>query len=617
MIKQTSEKRRILIKKLLNAGINVTPNVLKFIMSTNNPSESLDLIIKETSFIPTFNSHLTIEILEKISNKEIQKALRRAIRKNIVKESKKLDNIKEKTENQNRKNLKEENKRESSSKNPELFIKPVANEKQFINSTNFKSSSNNIEDNKTSSSLMVDKQLTQQSAIKKTKKKDIISNQIKKMSPAISEFDFKPIAKEYDFDYNIKMDPTGKLFTSGEYEDFYNLNIDKFNQLYQLMRKRPETQSTINIGNILKFSEKSEVSTVGLVNEYRKTKNGHYFIVLEDLTGIINVLVRKDSEFKDVINTAKTIINDQMLYVHGEYNPGKQGKEGIIFASVISKIDIPTGLKPNLSLDPLSIMLISDTHIGSREFEEKLWDKMIAFLNGNLGNKNLRKTAGKIKYIIINGDLVDGIGVYPSQQEDLIIGDIYKQYEKAASLISKIPNYIKIFYSSGNHEPVRNAIPRPAVPKKYCQRLIDIGVKIVGNPCIIETNSVETLVFHGDSLLDLNLLIPGLENEKPVDSMKELLKCRHLAPAYGNKTQIAPTENDWLVIKEIPQIFHTGHLHINGLGSYRNVQLVNSGCFQMQTDYMKSFGITPTPGRIPLFELNSLNSLELDLNKLS
>ncbi|TFF93297.1 MAG: hypothetical protein EU543_03955 [Promethearchaeota archaeon] len=617
MIKQTSEKRRILIKKLLNAGINVTPNVLNFIMSTNNPSESLDLIIKETSFIPTFNSHLTIEFLEKISNQEIQKALRRAIRKNIVKDSKKLVNIKEKKENQNRKNLKEEINKENSSKNPKSFNKSVPNEKEIVNSTNFTSSSKNIEANKISSTLMIEKQSKQQSDIKKSKKKVMISDKIKKMSPAISEFDFKPVAKEYDFDYNIKMDPTGKLFTSGEYDDFYNLNIDKFNQLYQLMRKRPETQSTINIGNILKFSEKSEVSTIGLVNEYRKTKNGHYFIVLEDLTGLINVLVRKDSEFKDVINTAKTIINDQMLYVQGEYNPGKQGNEGIIFASVISKIDIPTGLKPNLSLDPLSIILISDTHIGSREFEEKLWNKMIDFLNGNLGNKNLRETAGKVKYIIINGDLVDGIGVYPNQQEDLIIGDIYKQYEKAASLISKIPNYIKIFYSSGNHEPVRNAIPRPGVPKKYCQTLIDIGVKIVGNPCIIETNSVETLVFHGDSLLDLNLLIPGLKNEKPVDSMKELLKCRHLAPAYGNKTQIAPIENDWLVIKEIPQIFHTGHLHINGLGSYRNVQLVNSGCFQTQTDYMKSFGITPTPGRIPLFELNSLNSFELDLNKLS
>ncbi|TFF84911.1 MAG: hypothetical protein EU518_02015, partial [Promethearchaeota archaeon] len=257
MIKQTSEKRRILIKKLLNAGINVTPNVLNFIMSTINPLESLDLIIKETSFIPTFNSHLTIEILEKISNQEIQKALRRAIRKNIVKGSRIPEEIKEKNESQNGKNLKEENKKENSSKNLELFRKPVPNENKFTNSTSFASFSKNIEANKTSSTLTIEKQSKQLSDVKKSEKKDSISNKIKEMSPALSEFDFKPVAKDYDFDFNIKMDPTGKLFTSGEYEDFYNLNIDKFNQLYKLMRKRPETQSTINISNILKFSEKS------------------------------------------------------------------------------------------------------------------------------------------------------------------------------------------------------------------------------------------------------------------------------------------------------------------------------------------------------------------------
>jgi DNA polymerase II small subunit len=610
-MEKSVEKKKNLVKKLVNAGINATPSVIDFVMTMPNPSESLEFIIKETSFIPTFKSHLTLEILNKISNDEIQKALKRAIWKKIIKppnnEAESID-----------KNQIKGSTRRTDDKSEIVSQKEIKNTQSSktkdIQSPQVISPSSDIQTTTNSSTVVVQKKTLQEDSESSTKVKNDISTKIQQMNSAKSQLRFNPLAKEYDPSYKIKMDPTGKLFTSGEYDDFYDLAVDKYNQLYKLMRKRPETQSAINIGNILKFNEKTEISTIGLVNDYRQTKNGHYFFVLEDLTGAINVLVRKDSE---LFNTAQRTINDQMLFVQGEYSPGKKGKSGIIFASAISKIDVPTGIKPNLSPDPLSIMLVSDTHIGSREFEEKLWKKFIDFLNGRLGNQSYRESAGKVKYIIINGDLIDGIGVYPNQEQDLVIGNLYKQFEKAAELLSQIPDYITIFYSSGNHEPVRNAIPRPAVPKKYCQELVNLGVKVVGNPCLIETHNVNSLVFHGDSLLDLNLLIPGLDNNKPVDSMRELLKCRHLAPAYGNKTQIAPTEKDWLVIDKIPEIFHCGHLHINGLDGYRNVQLVNSGCFQTQTDYMRSFGINPTPGQVPLLELDTLHSLEVDFKKLS
>ena len=134
----------------------------------------------------------------------------------------------------------------------------------------------------------------------------------------------------------------------------------------------------------------------------------------------------------------------------------------------------------------------------------------------------------------------------------------------------------------------------------------------MGNPALIQTHNVKTLVYHGDSILDMNLLLNGLENEKPTETMKEFIRCRHLAPIYGKKTQIAPTSKDWLVIDQIPDIFHTGHIHINGRDKYKNVTLVNSGCFQSQTGFMKSFGITPTPGIVPIVELDTYNCYEID-----
>jgi len=242
-----------------------------------------------------------------------------------------------------------------------------------------------------------------------------------------------------------------------------------------------------------------------------------------------------------------------------------------------------------------------------------LWNKFVDFLNGRNLNKKNQEIAGRIKYLVINGDLVDGVGIYPNQQEDLMITDIYRQFKRASELLSEIPEYIKIIFSSGNHDPVRNAIPRPAVPKKYASDLIDIGVKCVGNPSLVQTHNVKTLIYHGDSMLDMNLLIARLENDKPAETMKEFLICRHLAPVFGKRTQIAPVSKDWLVIDSIPDIFHTGHIHINGFEKYKGVSLVNSGCFQSQTDFMKSFGIIPTPGIVPIIELNTFNCLELDL----
>jgi DNA polymerase II small subunit len=379
------------------------------------------------------------------------------------------------------------------------------------------------------------------------------------------------------------------------------------------MRKKPEVLSANNINQITRLSNKVEVAVLGLVSEIHKTKNGNFFLNLEDLTGMINILIKNDAGNQDNVTTAERILFDQLVYVEGTYNPGEKGKGGIIYSNYISRIDIPTDFQPNKSPDPLSIALISDTHIGSREFEEPLFKRFINFLKGKIGDRVTKDIAGRVKYLIINGDLIDGVGVYPSQYEDLTIPDIYNQYKKAAELFSEIPDYIEIFYSPGNHEPVRNALPRPAVPKKYTQTLTDIGFKTIGNPCYIQTHNVNTLVYHGDSILDINMLIPNLENNKPTETMKELLICRHLAPSFGKKTQIAPTNKDWLVIDKIPEIFHTGHVHINGTGKYRNVNLINSGCFQAQTDFMKSLGINPTPGIVPIIELDTFKTYEINL----
>jgi DNA polymerase II small subunit len=581
-----SEQKEIILKRLVNSGINISPKMLDCVLKLENPIKNVNMLIKETSFIPSFKSHLTETIVHEISNEELQKILKRALSKSLP--------ISSKEEIKSKANISLE---KSKPKEKKDNINPVGGQ-QLIDSS--------ISDS-------IDNFLLNETI---TPKPTDIENKKRVYESTKSVFTFKPVAKEYESQIEIISDPTGKLYTNGEYEDFYQLTLNKYNKLRNLMKKRPEASSATNINNIYRLSSSVEISTVGLVENIHQTKKGNYLLSLEDLTGKISVLFQNKSKNLETINIIERTFKDQMVFVKGLYNPGDDGRRGIIFADHIAKIDIPTDFKPNFSVDPLSIALISDTHIGSKEFEEDLFKKFLNFLRGKSNNKVLRENSAKIKYLVINGDLVDGIGIYPNQKEDLIISNIFKQFQKASELLSEIPDYIKVFYVSGNHEPVRNAIPRPAVPNKYCEDLISLGITCLGNPSLIKTHNVNTLVYHGESMHDINRLIHDLDINKPIETMKEFLICRHLAPIFGEKTQIAPIYNDLLVLDKIPDIFHTGHIHINGIGKYRNVTLVNSGCFQAQTDFMRSFGIVPTPGIVPIIELDTLNYFQLDFKKI-
>ena len=587
------DKKKVLINKFINSGINISPSTLGFIFTLDDPLIKVKTIIKEVSFLPTFKGHLTLNVLKQISNKEINKALQRALlREEYSQSSQEGDNINP----INKTILNSSNKMESEEK--KKIKQKLTTNLQLIKGSSLSQEKPVINDS-ARNGLLINK------SVKRVKNSNFESTK--------TTLAFKPSAKEYETSFEILKDPTGKIYTSGSYTDFYDLTLDKFNRLRNLMKKRPEVLSANNINNILRLTNKVEISVIGIVKENRKTKKGNNLLILEDVTGLLNILIRRDSENQDNIKIVEATLNDQVVYIEGVYNPGERGNSGIVYGNYISKIDIPKNFEPNKSYDPLSLALISDIHIGSKEFVEKLWYRFIDLLNGKIGNKKQRELAGKIKYIIINGDLVDGIGIYPSQKNDLIFSDIYDQFKEATKILSKIPDYIKIIYSSGNHEPVRTAIPRPAVPKKYSEEIRNLGVTCVGNPAYIKTHNVNTLIYHGDSILDMNMLIPGLENNKPAEAMKELLQCRHLAPVYGKKTQIAPTNKDWLLIDKIPDIFHTGHIHINEMGYYNHITLVNSGCFQSQTDFMKSLGIQPTPGILSIIDLDTLKGTQLDL----
>lgn len=236
-------------------------------------------------------------------------------------------------------------------------------------------------------------------------------------------------------------------------------------------------------------------------------------------------------------------------------------------------------------------------------------------MNGKYGNEKAKEIAGHVKYVLIAGDTVDGIGIYPNQIKELATENIYDQYKIATSYLEKIPDYIEVIIIPGNHDAPRKALPQPAISNVFLDSLKEYrNMHFLGNPCYVSLHKVEVLMYHGSSLEDVNSTVQGLNHNNPERAMTLLLKGRHLSSMYGKKTLLSPENKDFLVIERVPDIFHAGHIHVLGYSKYRGVLIINSGCWQGQTEYMNRLGLVPTPNKVPLVNLQTLETIVVPFN---
>jgi DNA polymerase II small subunit len=276
------------------------------------------------------------------------------------------------------------------------------------------------------------------------------------------------------------------------------------------------------------------------------------------------------------------------------------GKNGGFVTTELVVPDVPEHIT-NRSKTETYAVLISDLHVGSKYFMEKEFGDFVSWLSSP------DPIAKKIRFVLVCGDVVDGIGIFPNQEKELLLVDVGQQMAKAAQMLDKIPKHIKVFIIPGNHDPGRRALPQPAIPEKHNLDLWNReNFFMIGNPSLISLNGVKVLMFHGQSLDDVVGTTPGLSYSQPAKAMRTLLKARHLSPIYGKRTPIAPETEDMMVIDEIPDIFHSGHIHVVDLDMYKGTLIVNSGAWQTQTAYQASVGITPTPGIAVIVNLATL-----------
>jgi DNA polymerase II small subunit len=393
-------------------------------------------------------------------------------------------------------------------------------------------------------------------------------------------------ASDDDPDVRILRDITGRSTCEGTLEDFTRYFRHRFAVLGGMLRRRRELAGSQDISKARRSTR--EVRMIGMVADVRTTKNGHRILELEDDSDRVPVLLPADSSL-----AAEAVVQDEVIGVVGTVN----GK-GLVIATSLVRPDIPSPKAFGGANGHARVAFLSDVHVGSRTFLEDRWSKMSAWLGGS------DDTARSIRYLVVSGDVVDGIGVYPRQDEELAIDDIYGQYEALARMIAALPDRLRVILLPGNHDAVRPAEPQPTFPASI-QKLFDSHVVFAGNPCLLSLEGVRVLAYHGRSMDDLVSSIPGMSYQRPLDAMKAMLRMRHLAPIYGGKTPIAPEAEDHLIIEEVPDIFVTGHVHAVGMDQYRGVVLVSASTWQGQTPYQKMRNIDPSPARLPIVDLGT------------
>jgi DNA polymerase II small subunit len=412
---------------------------------------------------------------------------------------------------------------------------------------------------------------------------------------------------EWTGELDVISDITDQSTCVGEYREFVDFFRNRFSRLGDMLRNRGVGFRPIESLNRRKLGlveGREEVSVIGMVSDLRTSKNGHRMIEIEDTTGSLRTMVLKNKH--DIFEQGQKVMLDEVIGVSG--NLSDDGN--LLFINSIMWPDMPLRTSSELGERNVSgkAVMISDVHIGSDTFLEDQWLGFIDWLNhGGSVAGNGSMDVKDIRYLVVAGDLVDGIGIYPNQEEELAITDVYEQYKVAADYFNQIPKHIKVIISPGNHDAVRQAEPQPTFPEKI-RKMFRPDVVFVGNPAVISMDGVRTLVYHGRSIDDIVANLPGMKYEDPTRPMIEMLKRRHLSPMYGSRVSIAPEREDHLVIDKPPHILHCGHVHTVGCTTYRGVTVINSGTWQSQTEFQRRMNLKPDPAKATIVDLATLNT---------
>lgn len=405
-----------------------------------------------------------------------------------------------------------------------------------------------------------------------------------------------------------------------EIMDFVCLFNKRYEAIKKILMNRQEMQSATSISRLIGKKDKSTCTVIGIVLEKSTTANNNLMITLEDQTGTIKVFVGRNKQ--ELYEISRELVLDDVIGITGTNG------DSIIFANTITFPDIPTHKEIKKSSDKCHAVFLSDMHVGSSKFLNEEFSKFLQWIRGEAGNEKQKELASKVGYIFIIGDLVDGVGIYPEQDSELEMKDIYQQYEECAKLLKQIPEHIHLIICPGNHDALRISEPQPCLSKEFAKPLWEMkNVIMVSNPALVNIHSskdftgFDVLMYHGYSFDYYAANVDPIREKGGYDRadliMKFLLKRRHLAPAYSSTLYVTDPEKDTLVIEKVPDFFVTGHIHKFYAANYRNITMICGSCWQSKTLFQEKVGHNPEPCRVPIVDLSTRQVKILRFDKAS
>lgn len=413
--------------------------------------------------------------------------------------------------------------------------------------------------------------------------------------------DFPMEAKDVDSEIEIHFDITGLSTTEGKMFDMRSCFTDRLRQIRQMMivgrslPRRPISNSEAWRNRQRYSSTDYEVTLVGLVSETRLARSGNFNFVIEDETMQIRCSLKPPSGASNLHPALDGLMDDDVVGVSGHFLIGERNP--LFLANDIHMPPLGRHSKATASEDEaVSAAFLSDAHVGSKTFLSPQWEKMIEWFRTD-------PLARTVKYFVLSGDGVDGVGIYPGQQRHLAITDLFNQYGELARLLEGLPDWVDLMILPGNHDAVRPAEPQPALDPEIQQDYSD--AVFVGNPCDFSLHGVRILSYHGKSIDDFVAGLRSVTYSTPELAMKAMLERRHLAPSWGGKTPLSPEPEDRMVISTVPDIFVTGHVHGHYAGNYKGTTMIHSSTWQDQTDYQRMLGFQPKPCILTIVNLHT------------
>ena len=395
-----------------------------------------------------------------------------------------------------------------------------------------------------------------------------------------------------------------KKRTVSDFVQYYN---NRFQALSGILRKR-DVDNLTSIDKIKSLYEKEQISTIAMVYDVGETKNGHFVLELEDKTGIIKGIIMKNNE--ELIQIAKNIVLDEVIAVSGV-----AGKD-VIFINDIIFPDIPLNNTIKTTPEEVYAVFTGDPQIGSKHFYKENFQKFIDWISNKKVSDKHKDIVSKIKYLIIPGDIIEGVGIFPGQENELEFQSVIEQYNLVYEYLKQIPEHIQIIMCPGNHDAVRLAEPQPAFTKKYLGNLLKLkNLHLISSPGMVsieETDNfqgINILLYHGFSLPYYGDKVPEIRENGGLSNMSAIMKFylqrRHFAPSHGSTQFIPDIRFDPMVIEKIPDIFVTGHVHKISVDSYKNVLMMNTSAWVAPTEYQSRFGLIPDNCRAVLVNLKT------------